>query len=159
MPAAKTTTRPFSRWRTRAADEGLGHRAHLDGGGDTRRDADVLEGVLEREGVDDGREHAHVVGGGAVHALGAGRQPAEQVAAADHDRGLDAELLDFADVLGDLGGDGGIDPELLLAHQGFTGELTGRAYPDDYRRGVPSSRADMDGRLPPLELRFALAHA
>ena len=51
------------------------------------------------------------------------REAAEDVAAADDDAGLDAELLDFADVLGDLRGHGGIDAELLLAHQSFAGEF------------------------------------
>ena len=37
--------------------------------------------------------------------------------------GLDAELLDFADLLGDLRGDRGIDAERLLAHEGFAGEF------------------------------------
>ena len=69
--------------------------------------------------------------------LRAGRQAAEDVAAADDDGGLDAELLDLADVLGDLRGDGRVDAELLLAHQGFAGELEEdaavareRTYPD-----------------------------
>ena len=86
-------------------------------------DARVLERVLQGEGVDDRRQHAHVVGGGAVHPLRAGREAAEQVAAADHDRGLDAEGLDLGDLLGDLGRDGRVDAELLLAHQGFAGEF------------------------------------
>ena len=73
--------------------------------------------------VDDRRQHAHVVGGGAVHAAHAGRQAAEDVAAADDDGRLDAEALDLADVAGDAGGDGRIDPELLVAHQRFAGEL------------------------------------
>ena len=106
-----------------AADERLGDGAHLDGRRDARQHAAVLERVLQRERVDDRGEHAHVVGGGAVHALGAGREAAEQVAAADDDAGLDAELLDFGDVLGDLRGDGGVDAELLLAHEGFAGQL------------------------------------
>ena len=38
-------------------------------------------------------------------------------------RDLDAEALDLGDVLGDLRRHAGIDAELLLAHQGFTGEL------------------------------------
>ena len=66
----------------------------------------MLERVLQRQRVDHRGEHAHVVGGRAVHALGAGREAAEQVAAADDDGGLHAELLDLADVLGDLRGDG-----------------------------------------------------
>ena len=59
----------------------------------------------------------------AVHAARAGRQAAEQVAAADDDGDLDAELLDFADLPGDLRGGGGVDAERLLAHQGFAGEF------------------------------------
>ena len=79
-----------------AADERLGDGAHLDGGRDTRDDADVLERILQRQRVDDRREHAHVVGRRAVHALGARREAAEQVAAADDDGDLDAEVLDLA---------------------------------------------------------------
>ena len=73
--------------------------------------------------VDDRGQHAHVVGGGAVHAARAGRQAAEDVAAADDDGRLDAEALDLADVAGDARGDGGIDAELLVAHQGFARQL------------------------------------
>ena len=90
---------------------------------DAGADADLLERVLQREAVDDRREHAHVVGGRAVHPLGAGGEAAEQVAAADDDGDLDAERLDLGDVLGDLRRHGGIDAELLLAHEGFTGQL------------------------------------
>jgi hypothetical protein len=105
------------------ADERFGNGAHLDRGRHPRDDVDVLEGVLQRERVDDGREHTHVVGGGAVHAARARRKAAEQVAAADDDAGLHAQLLDSANLLGDVGGDGGIDPERLLAHEGFAREL------------------------------------
>ena len=38
-------------------------------------DADLLEDVLEGEGVDDGGQHAHVVRGDAVHALAGWRWP------------------------------------------------------------------------------------
>jgi hypothetical protein len=54
---------------------------------------------------------------GAFHPLGARGQAAKEVAAADHDRGLDAEMLDLVDVFRDLRRDGGIDAELLLTHQ------------------------------------------
>ena len=48
-----------------------------------------LERVLERERVQDGREHAGVVGGRPVHPLGRGRHAAVDVAAADDDRELE----------------------------------------------------------------------
>src|SRR5690606_15650393 len=52
--------------------------------------AGLLEEVLQREGVHDGAEHAHVVGASAVHAALAELRPAEEVAAADDDRHFDA---------------------------------------------------------------------
>ena len=151
------------------ANEGFGDGAHLDRRRDARHDVVVLERVLQREGVDDRGQHAHVVGGRPVHALGARRQAAEQVAAADDDRGLDAELLDLADVPGDAGGDRRVDPELLLAHEGFTGEfqedtaIDGRRHRGDYigfsqvagRPGAwesrhPESQPERDRALTPL---------
>ena len=50
----------------------------------------LLEGVLQRQRVHDGGEHADVVGLRAVHALGRGGDAAEDVAAADDDGDLDA---------------------------------------------------------------------
>ena len=72
-------------------DERLGDRAHLDGADHARGDADLFERVLQCQRVDHGRQHAHVIGRRPLHAAGAGRQAAEQIAAADDDGGLDAE--------------------------------------------------------------------
>ena len=115
------------------ADERLGDSAHLDGAGHTRGHADLLEGVLEREGIDDGGEHAHVVRRRTVHTLRAGSETAEQVAAADHDGGLHPELLNSADFPGDLRGDGRIDPECLFAHERLTREFEEHAAVDGIR--------------------------
>ena len=65
----------------------------------------LFEGVLQREGVDDRGQHAHVVGLRPVHADGAGGDAAEDVAAADDDGQLHAEGLDFAHLPRDLRGD------------------------------------------------------
>ena len=78
-----------------APDERLGDGAHLDRRDDARDHALLLERVLQRQRVDDRREHAHVVGGGAVHAARAGRDAAEDVAAADDDGRLDAHRPGF----------------------------------------------------------------
>ena len=73
-----------------AADVRLGDL----GCGQRREDAGVraapLERVLEREGVQQGREHPRVVRGRAVHALRGGLHAAVDVPRADHDRDLDA---------------------------------------------------------------------
>ena len=60
------------------------HRGH-----DADLHAEALERVLQRERVHDGREHAHLVGGDAVHAGASEPRAAEHVAAADDDRDLD----------------------------------------------------------------------
>ncbi len=101
------------------ADEGLRDGPHLDGGQDARRDPLGLEGVLEREGIDDGGEHAHVVGLRPVHAGGAGGDATEDVAPADDDGQFDAQRADLADLPGDLGRGGAVDAVALPAHQGF----------------------------------------
>jgi hypothetical protein len=87
-----------------------------------------LEGVLQGQPIDDGGEHPHVVGGRAIHAAGAGGEPAEDVAAADDDRGLHAERLDAGDVFGDARRDRGIDAVGVIAHQCFAGKLEKDAF-------------------------------
>ena len=73
-------------------DERLGDLRHRDRGLHACRLADRLERVLQRERVDHGGEHAHVVGAGAVHAARRAGHAPPDVAAADDDRDLDAEL-------------------------------------------------------------------
>src|SRR6185295_20397083 len=92
-------------------------------GEDARRDVELFERVLQRQRVDHGRQHAHVIGGGAIHAAGAGGDAAEDVAAADDDRGLDPHALDLGDVERNLRRHGRVDAVGLFAHQGFAGEL------------------------------------
>ena len=55
----------------------------------------ALQARLQRQPVDDRRQHAHVVGGRALHATRAGRLAAPDVAAADDDGDLDAERDDL----------------------------------------------------------------
>jgi hypothetical protein len=64
-----------------------------------------------------------VVAGDAVATLGCHRDTAEDVAAADHDADLDAELPRLGDVGGDLVGDRDVDAEPLRAHQRLAGGL------------------------------------
>ena len=58
-----------------AADERLGDVLHLDRGLHARRQADLLERALQRQAVDHRGQHAHVIGGGALHAAMAGARP------------------------------------------------------------------------------------
>ena len=85
-----------------AADVGLGDLADLERRHHARRDAALLERVLQRERVDDGGEHAHVVALRAVHAGARALEAAEDVAAADDD----ADLHPVGVHLGELGREG-----------------------------------------------------
>ena len=108
------TTRPFSRCRiARSGDERLGELGHRDRRLHARGDVDLLQGILQRQRVHDRREHAHVVG---AVALDAGCLPAApDVAAADHDRGLDAEVDDLGQLPRHEGGGVGVMPHSASA--------------------------------------------
>ena len=70
VPAAKTTTRPFSRWRMARRRMNGSATARISIAVATRVTTPMLlERVLQRQRVDDRGQHAHVVGGRAVHAL------------------------------------------------------------------------------------------
>src|SRR5579862_4508651 len=83
----------------------------------------VFESALEREAVDDGCEHPHVVAGHLIDAVGGMFHSAVNVAAADDNADLHAKSLHLADFLGITANDIGIDPEILLPHQRFTADF------------------------------------
>ena len=80
-------------------DVGLGDLGDRDRALHAGVHAEPLERVLERQRVEHRGQHAHVVAGGAVHALlGRGGQAAEDVAGALHDRDLDAAVVHALDL-------------------------------------------------------------
>ena len=96
--------RPFSRWRMqRRRMYGSATFVHANGRQQPGLAAEALEGVLQGQAVEDGGEHAHVVGGGLLDDFAAGAElgPAEDVAAADDDGELHAALHDALGLAGD----------------------------------------------------------
>jgi hypothetical protein len=81
-----------------ATDEGFAHLGDVDGALDPGFDALFLQGILEREGVDQRGQHAHVVAGGPLNAALAALQPAKDVAAPDDDHDLDTEIAHLLDL-------------------------------------------------------------
>ena len=69
---------------------GLRDLAHGLGGQDLGRLTMLLQHVLEGQGVDDGGQHPHLVGPGALHLVSAVLQAPPKVAAANHNAHLDA---------------------------------------------------------------------
>src|SRR5262249_39685141 len=94
--------------------------------------------VLEGQGVDHGREHPHVVGGDAVHALRAVRDAAEDVAPADHGRDLEAQVVDLVDLPGQVVREVPVDAEgLLFSEERLSRQLQEDALVGD---GLPRAR-------------------
>ncbi len=106
-----------------AADVVLADLVDADRRHDARLQALLLERVLQRQRVHDGREHAHLVRGHAVHAGARQTRAAKDVAAADHDRDLHAERLDFGDLERHALEHRGIDPVRGLPQQRLAGQL------------------------------------
>ena len=69
------------------------------------------------------RQHAHVVAGRAVHPLGRGGDAAVDVAAADHERDLEAGRADVDELPRERVDGARVEPELPGAHQRLAGEL------------------------------------
>jgi len=118
-----------------AADVGLGDGGDGDGALGADGEAVALQGVLEGDGVDDGGQHAGVVGGGPVHTGGGGLGAAVDVAAADDDGDLDAHLLDGLELAGDGVQHGGVNAVGEVAHEGFAAELKEDAFGSVFGHG------------------------
>src|SRR6185437_14454434 len=84
------------------ANVGLADLIHLNGGHHAAVRAALFDRVLHGERVDHGSEHAHVVGGNAVHGTGLLGDSAEEIAAAHHDGDFHAHLGDFGDFASDF---------------------------------------------------------
>ena len=82
-----------------------------------------LESVLNRQGIHDRGQHAHVIPGDAVHTGSRQSLTPENIAAADDNGNLDALLSSGCDFAGNPLNDPGLDPVIQFPHQRFTTEL------------------------------------
>ena len=88
---------------------------HFDGGHHPGGNALLFESVLERQRIDDRRQHAHVVRRDTVHGFGGGGHAPEEIAAPHHHAYLDAGLRHLGDLAGEAAHFLRIDPETALA--------------------------------------------
>ena len=102
---------------------GFGNLLHADRGHDARVDALALEHVLHGDRVDHGAEHAHVVGGDAVHPGLRELRAAHDVAAADHHADRGAGLGHGDDFVGEATHRVEVVPEALVSGECLAGEL------------------------------------
>src|SRR5437588_8584731 len=82
-----------------------------------------LERILQREPVQERREHAGVVGRRPLHSLRRRRKAAVEVAPADDDRDFDAVGMHIRDLAGELSDDADVDAVLAVAHQRLSRQL------------------------------------
>jgi len=126
--------------RRAATNIGLGDFLDGDRGLHSGADPELLEGILQREAVDDGRKHAHVVAGRAIDAEGAAGKPAEDVATSDHDRELAAQIVDLLDLPSEGADSLGADTE---------SRAPGERFPADLQQDAPVSQRRTGDAGPP----------
>jgi hypothetical protein len=106
-----------------AANIGLAHARHGDGRLDSRVDANFFQRILYRKRVHYGRQHAHIVAGCPVEALGSPGNSAEDIAAADDQAQLMACFLSRSYFSGHAGHRFRVDAELVRPHQRLARQL------------------------------------
>ena len=106
-----------------AANVRLTDMGHLDRRHDPRVKALTFQRILQRKRVHHRREHAHIVGACPLHAARGLTDAAKDIAAADHETKLDAELLGLANFPGDTRHGLVVDAVLAGAHQRLTRHL------------------------------------
>ena len=124
-----------------AADIRLGDLVHLDGGLHTDGHLALLERVRHGEGVDDRRQHTHMVCARALHPAAAVLDAAPEVAAADHDADLHAEPDTFFDHVAHAADHIKIQPAPRLACQRLAAELQQHALIFRFAHGTIHSLA------------------
>ena len=94
-----------------------------DGGHHARIGAVALEGILQRQRVHDGCEHADLIGGDTLHAAGGEAGAAENIASSDDQRHLNSNVRQLDEILGDGLQHTGADTVTLVAEQRFAAHL------------------------------------
>ena len=83
----------------------------------------MFKRVLHGERIEHGRQHTHVITGGALQSLAGRLRTPNEISAAYHQANLHARVAQFGDFLGETPDDDGIDAASLLAHQGFAAQF------------------------------------
>ena len=105
----------------------------------------LFQRILQGEGVDDGAQHAHVVGRHPIHSAFAGGVAANDVAATHHDGELRVMgALDAHDVGGDVIDDVGIDTEGGFPSEALASQLEEHPFVARQRRRLDHSMNRLD---------------
>ncbi len=91
-------------------------------------DSLLFQRILQRQGIDHGGQHAHVIGGNPVHLFGLFSHAPEEIASAHHDSDLDAQRSNVRQFRGDFVNAKRIDTETLGRGQSLAGKLKQNAF-------------------------------
>ena len=80
----------------------------------------LFQRALHRQRVHNGGQHAHVIGGGALHALGRALQTSKDITATDDHGNLGPKIVNRFDLSGDPLHSWGMKTVALVSHQGFS---------------------------------------
>ena len=83
--------------------------------------AQALQRILQRQRIDHGGEHAHVIGGHPIHAGARQAGAAKDISAPQHDRDLNPHLGQVANFAGDALEDDRVDAVILIPQQRLAG--------------------------------------
>src|ERR1700722_8065046 len=119
-----------------AADKWLGNLGHVNRAQESRDHALFLERILQREAVDDRRQHAHVVAGGAIDRQGFLACAAEDFSSAHNNCHFNAQIIYFFHFAGDAVNGFGVNAKTLCTLKRFSGKLQNDASGNRRRRGV-----------------------
>ena len=104
-------------------NEGFGDLIHRNRGLDAGADVHFLQTIHDRETVDDGGEHAHVVTRVAIDPSRLTLEAAEDITSADHDADFDAHFVNFFHLSADAGQHGRVDGIGAGAAQDFAAQF------------------------------------
>src|SRR6185437_9364248 len=124
-----------------AADERFRDLVHLDRRLNARIDALLFECVLQCERVDDRGQHAHVVGGDAVHVAGLLGDAAKKISASDDNGDLHADRVDVAEFSSYFVDAGGVNAKAFVRGEGLAGKLQQYALENWFRHAALYYRA------------------
>ena len=102
-----------------------------------RRNPECQKRVLQRQGIHDRRQHAHIVCRSPVHVLA--RTSAPEVAAPDDNGDLHAQLVDLLDLLGDLARHFFTDAKMVTARKRLTADLEQHSFINRFHPYLPQT--------------------
>ena len=108
----------------------LRYLIHLNSRHDACKYPLLFQRVLQCERIDDGGQHAHMVGGDAIHVLRLLGHAAKKISSAHHNGSLNPEFLDVAELGGDLVNARRVHTKALVRRQSFTGYFEQNAFED-----------------------------